>query len=200
MSFTADDVRRVLGEGARPPLDDTVKHAAVAAVFHPNTDLLFIRRAEHPGDPWSGHIAFPGGRIEPHDEGPRAAAERETLEEIGLDLSQADYLGALPALHPISHMPLLIHPFVWSLRREPELRPNAEVQTVHRVALDTLLAGDDRAEMPFSWAGNDLVLPRVDFDGVRLWGLTLRIVDEILDRLDGKGLGLDRPRRARGHV
>lgn len=200
MPFTADDVRRVLAEGAPAPLDPSVKHASVAAVLLPRGELLFIRRAEHPGDPWSGHIAFPGGRLEPHDDGPRGAAVRETAEEIGLDLRPADYLGALAPLQAITGMGLVVHPFVWSLGHEPELRLNYEVQSVHRIALDALLEGHERGEFPFTWAGREVVLPRVDFDGVRLWGMTLRVVDELLHRLDGRGVGLERPRGTHGHV
>ena len=52
-----------------------------------NTDILFIKRAEKPGDPWSGHMAFPGGHLEPKDADLKEhVACRETLEEIGLDL------------------------------------------------------------------------------------------------------------------
>ena len=75
--------------------------AAVAVVLGPTSEglqLLFIERAQHPDDPWSGHIAFPGGRIEADDPSPRAAAERETLEEVGLDLSTAEYWGRVDDL------------------------------------------------------------------------------------------------------
>ena len=66
--------------------------AAVAAVLRERPgelELLFIRRAEHADDPWSGDLAFPGGRIDPEDAGPREAAIRETLEELQLDLREA---------------------------------------------------------------------------------------------------------------
>ena len=65
--------------------------AAVAAVFHLRRDdlyLLFIERAAHPTDPWSGHIAFPGGTAEPDDPDLKYTAERETREELGLDSEQ----------------------------------------------------------------------------------------------------------------
>ena len=71
--------------------------AAVAAVLGPTPEglqLLFIERAQHPDDPWSGHIAFPGGRIEIDDPSPRAAAERETLEEVGTRPVQRLSIGA----------------------------------------------------------------------------------------------------------
>ena len=74
------------------------RRAAVAVALHDASDgpeALFIERAERFGDPWSGQMAFPGGRVDPGDSGPRAAAERETLEEVGVDLSGAELLGRL---------------------------------------------------------------------------------------------------------
>ena len=58
--------------------------ALVLAGSGDELSLCFIRRAEHPLDPWSGHMALPGGRWDPTDPHPRAAAERETLEEVGI--------------------------------------------------------------------------------------------------------------------
>ena len=73
------------------PLDS---HAAVALIVDTarstqDPDIVFIERAAHEGDPWSGHVAFPGGRCESEDDGPSATAVRETREEIGIDLSVA---------------------------------------------------------------------------------------------------------------
>lgn len=200
MSVTLDDIRRVLrrpavgwqpsdGEGA-------VRHAAVAAIVLPNLELLFMRRAEFAGDPWSGHVSFPGGRVEPDDASPRDAAIRETREEVGVDLAGAELLGELDVVAPISGLArMAIHPFVFALDHEPELRLNREVQSVHRAGIDALLRDEGRGPMSHTWRGANVTLPRVDFDGVRLWGLTLRMVDDLLDRLDGQGIGLDRLRR-----
>ncbi|HMB17147.1 MAG TPA: CoA pyrophosphatase, partial [Pelovirga sp.] len=65
------------------------RQAAVAMLLREQageTEVLLIRRAEHELDPWSGDLAFPGGGVDPADRSPRAAAERETFEEIGLKL------------------------------------------------------------------------------------------------------------------
>ncbi len=78
-----------------------LNRAAVAVVLrdHPSgPELLFIERATRDGDPWSGHMAFPGGRLEELDGSSRAAAERETLEEVGLSLAGAEYVGHLADL------------------------------------------------------------------------------------------------------
>ena len=77
---------------------DGTREAAVAAILRPgdHTEALFILRASREGDPWSGQMAFPGGHKDPEDISIRHTAERETWEEIGLDLSRhARHLGGV---------------------------------------------------------------------------------------------------------
>ena len=72
--------------------------ASVAVVLReqgPGAELLFIERAKHEGDPWSGQMAFPGGRVDAGDTSERHTAQRETFEEVGLSLQEAEYLGRL---------------------------------------------------------------------------------------------------------
>jgi 8-oxo-dGTP pyrophosphatase MutT (NUDIX family) len=198
-----DDTFRALRN--RPPrrLEAGGGLAAVAAVLVPaseDTDeLLLIRRAEHPRDPWSGHIAFPGGGVEPTDRDALDAAIRETHEEIGLRLSRDDAVAPLDDLAAVGGRPgLVIRPFVFRIRALPALTPNHEVAAVHRLRLDHLLAGEGRTTMPWRHQGAELTLPCVYFGGQRLWGLTLRMVDDLLDRLDGRGVGLERTALANG--
>ena len=85
---------------AERPVNDR-GHAAVALLLRErafSTEVLFIIRATHERDPWSGNIGFPGGRLNHGGETPQQAAERETLEELSLDLGQARYLGRLDDL------------------------------------------------------------------------------------------------------
>ena len=179
-----DDVAAALGRAPRrEDLHDDGRRAAVAAVVTGDLDVLFIRRAEHPGDPWSGHVSFPGGRVEPGED-VLSAAVRETCEELSLDLSEAQLLGELDEV--ATRGPL------FAIDSLPEVRPNYEVAAVHTLGLPQLLANQGRGTMRHPWRGHELVLPRVDFDGVRLWGLTLHMVDDLLHRLDGNGRGLDR--------
>src|ERR1700688_4826856 len=99
MAFTLDQIRRALA-AHRPRLLEPLPHqaeAAVALVLAGAAELALcvIRRAERPGDPWSGHLALPGGRADPADPHPRAVAERETAEEVGLVLDERHWLGDL---------------------------------------------------------------------------------------------------------
>src|SRR5690606_55178 len=176
------------------------RHAAVAVVLTGDLRLLFMRRAEHPGDPWSGHVAFPGGHSEPADRTSLETAIRETREELGLDLSRADVLGTLADVCTAPHLPpLTVRPWVFHVPVLPVVRPNHEVASVHLVALDALLRGEGRACFDRDWKGRRVTLPCVEFDGVRLWGMTLGMVDDLLHRLDGRGVGLKRKDRSTGH-
>ncbi len=171
-----------------PPAEPDARRAAVAVIFGPDHELLFIHRAEREGDLWSGHMAFPGGREEPDDPSLLATAIRETSEEIGLDLSAARCLGTLPALHSPRNTPgrrVQVVPWVFELPEWPPLSPNEEVAGVVRFAFDRFLAREARATFPYIWQGVEHQLPCVRLDGTLLWGLTLRMVDDLIERVEG---------------
>ncbi len=167
-----------------------VARAAVAAVINPQAELLFIRRAERVGDPWSGHVAFPGGRAEAGDEGPVGTAVRETVEEVGLALPDAGrLLGPLDELlAPVRRGPpqLVISPFVFHLQRLQPLRPNVEVASVHWLSLERLAMGEGRSSFDLEWGGATLRMPCIELSGLRIWGLTLRMLDDLLERMGGQ--------------
>jgi len=170
--------------------------AAVAAVVTPTLELLLILRARHERDPWSGHVSFPGGRVDPTDGGPLAAAVRETREEVGLELAPELCVGALDDLTAVGGRPgLVVRPYVFVLPRPlPPLVPNGEVAETLIVPLETLLADTDRSTMTWQRDGVTATLPAVALGPHRLWGMTLRMVDDLLDRIDGRGTGLRRLR------
>jgi 8-oxo-dGTP pyrophosphatase MutT (NUDIX family) len=177
---------------ARPPRTVSAREpeerAAVSIVARPDGDLLFIRRSEREGDPWSGHMAFPGGRMESVDASSRAAAAREAWEEVGLDPEQGAYIGALDDLESparIARRRVVITPHVWVLPGAPTLRPNAEVASVHWFGLSRLVGGEGRGEFTYQWRGQPIELPVIRLDGRDIWGLTLRIVDDLLERVSG---------------
>ncbi|MEL6190105.1 MAG: CoA pyrophosphatase [Myxococcota bacterium] len=164
--------------------------AAVAAVLRDEPsgrapELLFIRRAEHPGDPWSGHMAFPGGRVDPGDASPFAAALRETREEISLDLvSEARHLGDLspvPAVAKGKPVSMVIHPFVFAVQGGgPPLTPDpSEVAEALWIPLELFFDPSARETLDYEYEGARLQLPCYRWQGRTVWGLTLKMIDEL---------------------
>lgn len=112
------------------------RHAAVAMILRPaNGDLevLFIERTRNDADPWSGQMAFPGGIVEPRDTGARQAAERETLEEVGIDLTASSFMGRLDDMQGRhrGHMSgIVVSGFVYLDERGQQTAPNYEVADI----------------------------------------------------------------------
>jgi 8-oxo-dGTP pyrophosphatase MutT (NUDIX family) len=177
--LSLDDLRRAL-TAHEPRLLDARKRAAVAVVVHdapPDPELLFIERARHPGDPWSGQMAFPGGRVDPGDADARAAAERETLEEVGLSLAGAERLGRLDDLHAGIRVvaPLVLSAFVYRIDTPPPLVLNHEVADALWVPVGTLLDPGRHVGHrwgPSRWPGILVGEP----DRHVVWGLTYRLL------------------------
>ncbi len=118
---------------------------------------------------------------------------RESYEELGLDLSGAEVLGRLHDIGTVGHLPSrVVQPWAFLLPKLPSLTPNHEVASTHTASLQDLLDGVGRGTMPLNFRGGEYTMPKVDFDGQRLWGMTLQMVDDLLHRIDGKGTGLDR--------
>jgi 8-oxo-dGTP pyrophosphatase MutT (NUDIX family) len=170
------------------------REAAVAIILRRQpdapdcTDILFIKRAERVGDPWSGHMAFPGGHRESYDDGLRGAAMRETSEEIGLDLSGSKYLGALDheQAQPRGRvLNMLIAPHVFQITGDPIFTPNHEVAEVVWAPLNVLAANSLHSTQTMPMAGRPTV-----FNGYRLerghfvWGLTYRILKSFFTTVD----------------
>lgn len=159
--------------------------AAVIRVVASEPELLFIKRAEHEGDPWSGHMAFPGGRHEPGDVTLEETACRESYEELALDLRAGTILGRLDDLAPRSPAlpPILIRPFVAVVAPDVTFAPSEEVAATFWVPLSVLAHDDSRAEHVMTING-----ARARFPGFRVhehivWGLTERIVQQLLSLL-----------------
>ena len=196
MEPTWVDVRRALA--ARPSQPVTPASAARAAVAlilrdgEAGVELLFIRRAEQPQDPWSGQMAFPGGRAEAGDQNLQATAVRETAEEIGLDLARAaEPLGALDEVRAMARMrpmDLSILPFVFRLVTPVELHSSAEVRSVHWLSLAALLGAELRSTMDYMHDGQPLQFPCIRVDDVVIWGLTYRMLLALGESLLERGV------------
>jgi 8-oxo-dGTP pyrophosphatase MutT (NUDIX family) len=167
--------------------------AAVALVLRAaeaGLELLFIQRAEQPDDPWSGQMAFPGGRCEAGDQDLAATAVRETREEIGLDLAIAgEKLGRLDEVRAMSRMrplDLAITPFVFRLRCVPRLSLSEEVAAAHWISLDALLGPAHRDLIDYAHGDVTLRLPCFRVDGRVIWGLTYRMFANLQVLIDGR--------------
>ena len=205
MPFALEQIRQALARH-QPQQLEPLPHQAEAAVAlvlagHPELSLCVIRRAEHPEDRWSGHLALPGGRADPGDPHPRAVAERETLEEVGLVLDQRHWLGDLS--HVLVRVGggdrrMVLYPFVYYLGADlPAFTPSDEVAEAFWVPLSHLWDPANAGHVewaPTSEPGpgaanrpsqrDRLVYPAIRFRGHAIWGLTFRILTLFSDVLD----------------
>jgi len=155
--------------------------AAVAMVLHTTpetTDVLFIVRAQHDQDPWSGDIGFPGGRLNSDSEAPRQAAEREALEELGLALNKAEFLGQLDDLYGAT-LPVQVSCFVYSLQQKPALLLNYEIAKAFWYPLPLLLHAEYQQYNTFVFHGVETSHPVVLIQESKvplLWGITYRLL------------------------
>lgn len=184
-------IRNVLSAREPDLVVDTRSRAAVAVVLRPmetaaeGPGVLLIRRSHSDEDPWSGHVAFPGGRAAPSDSGPRHTAERETLEEVGLDLSSAEQLGRLDDLAGRA-IPIVISAFVYAIESAPVLGSSHEVAAAGWVPLADLLDPARHTTETFDYQGHTLEVPAIETaigSGPPLWGLTYRFLELLLGRL-----------------
>jgi len=159
-----------------------VRQAAVAVVLHnaPAPRVLLMKRAERAGDPWSGHISLPGGGYHASDGDLRVTAIRESREELNIDLASARLLGNLPTLHPRSTGPKQVEvtPFVFvtDVALEPVCGPEALAAFWLPLSLAASGAIDGTYELP----ATRMTFPSWTFEGYVIWGLTRRILDDLL--------------------
>ncbi len=149
-------------------------------------EILLIKRAEAEGDPWSGHMALPGGRYERGDGSLLETATRETLEETGLRLEEAgEILGRLDLVSPRTpHLPpLSVLPFVFAVPGEARTRPGSpEVAEIHWISLERLRDPGSRTTHRISTDQADLSFPAFRVANRTVWGLTHRILLDLLGR------------------
>ena len=180
---------RALVPGVAAPTDGP--SAAVAAVMRiglAGAEMLFIERSSKKGDPWSGQMAFPGGRTAALDEHSLATAVRETKEELDLDLANSRPLGRLSDLEGgprWTRQRLRVTPQLFWLNGErPVVTPNHEVAAAIWVRFADLQDEARYIQYPYPPLGADL-WPGIAVEGERvIWGLTLRMRSDLVERLD----------------
>ncbi|MGI9627416.1 MAG: NUDIX hydrolase [Longimicrobiales bacterium] len=178
--------------------DGPGKQAAVALVLRPGaarvdepllraSEILIIKRAKSERDPWSGHMAFPGGRVDPADTDLVQTAVRETLEETEVGLAGGPVIGRLDPVYPAGPgLPqITIWPFVFRVPTAtygaPDLR---EVETLHWFSVADLVSEANRGTHRLHHRGKARAFPCPRLGGHVIWGLTFRILTQFLE-VDG---------------
>jgi len=188
---TLGEIRRGFAAHTARTLSPAASRAAVAVVLRDRpggADMLFIERAERAGDPWSGHMAFPGGRVGASDADAQRAAERETREEVGLDLTPAEILSRLDDVEGAApgYERLVVSAFVYHVDQPPALTLNHEVRDALWVPVHGLL--DAAHHVPYYWPREQreshypgIVVGHPERQVV--WGLTYRFLELFFDAL-----------------
>lgn len=154
--------------------------------------LLMIQRAIHEGDPWSGQMAFPGGKHDTNDVHITATALRELSEELAIDATPLTRFGRLsdilarpyrPMKKPMVVTPILFESSVVKLNPQP----NHEVADVLWIPL-TLFKPQNRQQMQWNKNGLQMQLPCYTYRDKKIWGLSLMMIDELLSALDSPAL------------
>jgi 8-oxo-dGTP pyrophosphatase MutT (NUDIX family) len=163
-------------------LDASPSHAPEPVVAR-HLDVLLQRRSGTLGH-HAGQIAFPGGRLEPSDVGPREAAVREAVEEVGLDPSGVEVLGTLPPLPvPVSNHLVTPVPAWWTHPSQVAAVDHAETVDVFRVPVADLLDPANRASVEHLRWGRPVRTPAFTVDGVLVWGFTGIVLARMFDAL-----------------
>jgi 8-oxo-dGTP pyrophosphatase MutT (NUDIX family) len=167
-------------------LGSAARKASVAVLIRPGSpgpEIFFIQRALYEGDPWSGQIAFPGGREEERDASRLATAIRETWEETGIDLaSSAVLLGALDDLHPrtVKLPAVVVRPFVFLVPDPPAPVLSSECADSFWVPLSILLDRSVWRDTTVVAGGMEMSRFAFHHEGFVIWGMTERILSGLL--------------------
>jgi len=166
------------------PPHKEVRSASVAVIVRDRQfpSVLLIRRAERAGDPWSGQVAFPGGKMQEGDRSARDTAIRETMEEVGIDLGRyGEFLGYGGAATTHTRT-MEVVPSVFELKESVEVKPNDEVASFRWVDLEQLLLPSSRSTLDLSRDGKGVGMPAYEVGDYVVWGLTYRILNSFLEQ------------------
>jgi len=179
-------IRQALSKHQAQQLDQRQSNRAAVALLlrcgEQGAEILFMQRARHPQDPWSGNLSFPGGRIDEDDAGPLEAAIRETEEELGLVLAEEQLIGQLDDLHG-SRVPIQVSCYVFVIDHNQQICSNEEVAHSFWLPVSELHQPWRHGIHEVDWHGDTLAVPaiRISDNLPILWGLTYRFIRQFLE-------------------
>lgn len=169
-----DNVRKI-------PLRQYCNRSAVSimtAVMQGTPHLLMIQRSRRVGDPWSGQMAFPGGRQSAADQNILQTACREAEEEVGIDpaplASRITRLSDLVTRSHHSWKPQVVTPFLFELTEAPPSRINHEASTELWIPMD--LFQQPAGQLPWALGPFTVTLPCHYYRNYPIWGLSLLMI------------------------
>jgi len=160
---------------------DESSHAAVAILLRErNDDLEFflVKRAEVEGDPWSGDMAFPGGKRGDEDSDLVETASREVLEETAIDLHEKSKLGYMKPIFSSVRTSMKVQPIVYVYDEEPEVSLNYELTRYLWAPLSELVQSRTKQDVK-GW-DSDVY----KYDGEVVWGLTFRMLEQLIEIIE----------------
>lgn len=191
--MNAQDIRKYFSSSVSLDLSGSFQNFACVSVIllqeHNQFNILFIERQINPYDPWSGHIAFPGGKKSINDQHLLDAAIRETKEEIGLNLDHTSVIGQLDDLQGRKSGVLqnfLIRPYLFLIEKNliPEFQLNHhEVASIHLISLEKLIIKPNIVYFDYNHQGQQVSLPSLPLSKNKIWGLTYLILRNLQEHL-----------------
>ena len=181
----AEKLRQALGRRAPATVRaEGAQRAAVAVVVTagPDSAILFVKRQERSGDPWSGHMAFPGGFMASDEHDIETTAVRETFEETGLDLGRhGELVGRLDDVYPRSVLlpKVVVTPVVFGVPATLTVAPGPEVQEALWLPAAQIFSPASRRPYTLELPIGTRVFDSIAIDGYIIWGLTERVLSQI---------------------
>lgn len=181
------------------PWRQKLTRSAVASVIHitesGEVEVLLMQRPHRDGDPWSGDICYPGGRMQAEDLSAMDTASREMLEEVGVDIKQAGSLVArLSDVVTREHgrkRPMIVTPYIYLVHNKPAASNSEEAVSSFWFPLSFLVKPGNRERMTWKLGNSKISLPLsmpcYHYENRRIWGLTLLMLDELSSVVSGNG-------------